>query len=106
MYTTVNFDTTVTVTDPEPNKIPRSYKFEYPFRFGEKVCPKLAPSTDQLYITADVSSDAQFFVATAVLSILYCIFIIAVYTMIDEIYQTKQEVPLAVSIETFYVKLK
>lgn len=48
-------------------------------------------------MSADVSSDAQFFVATSVLSVLYCIFIAAVYAVIDEIYTSKPEVPLAVS---------
>lgn len=46
-------------------------------------------------MTADVSSDAQFFVATGVLSFLYCLFIIAVYAFIDEIYKSKSELPLA-----------
>lgn len=94
MYTTVNFEETLTIYE---GKAPaKTYTFGYPFRFGESVCRK-ADNTTPVVVSADVSSDAQFFVATAVLSILYCIFIIAVYTMIDEIYQTKQEVPLAVS---------
>lgn len=91
LYTTVNFDIELSVTGKSTN----SYKFDYPFRFGENVCNK----TDgkELGVSVDVSSDARFFVATGVLSILYCIFISAVYTVFDEIYTSKPEVPLAVS---------
>lgn len=37
----------------------------------------------------------QFYVATGVLSLLYCIFIIAVYAFLDEVYKSKSEIPLA-----------
>lgn len=37
----------------------------------------------------------QFYVATGVLSLLYCVFIIAVYAFIDELYKSKSEIPLA-----------
>lgn len=43
----------------------------------------------------DVASDAQFFVATGVLSLMYCIFIIAVYAFVDDFYKSKTEIPLA-----------
>lgn len=46
-------------------------------------------------MSADVSSDAQFFVATGVLSFLYCLFIIVVYAFIDDFYKSKSEIPLA-----------
>lgn len=46
-------------------------------------------------MSADVSSDAQFFVATGVLSFLYCLFIIIVYAFIDDFYKSKSEIPLA-----------
>lgn len=69
---------------------------EYPFKFGQRVC--VDPTSDKSAIlSADVSSDARFFVATCVLSILYALFISAVYAGIDEIYTSKPEVPLAVS---------
>lgn len=74
----------------------RAYNFDYPFRFGENVCNKSSDGKP-LGVSADVSSDAQFFVATSVLSVLYCVFIAAVYAFIDEIYTSKPEVPLAVS---------
>lgn len=72
----------------------RTYTIDYPFRVGERICNQ----THEPMMSADVSSDAQFFVATAVLSILYCIFISVVYAFIDEIYTSKQEIPLAVSL--------
>lgn len=89
LYTTVNFDIELTVQGGKP------ITFEYPFKFGEEVC-KVGNQTGAI-ISADVSSDARFFVATGVLSILYCIFISVVYACIDEIYMSKPEVPLAVS---------
>lgn len=71
------------------------FLFDYPFKFGEKVCE--GPNGNATP-SADVSSDARFFVATSFLSILYSLFISAVYAAIDEIYTSKPEVPLAVSV--------
>lgn len=93
VYTTVNFDINVYVNDKT------SYTFEYPFRIGQDICNGTSNKT--VPISADVSSDARFFVATGVLSILYCIFISAVYATIDEIYMSKPELPLAVGVSTF-----
>lgn len=90
LYTTVNFVLTVTVQNGGP-----PISIEYPFKFGEQVCK--SNTSAGAIISADVSSDARFFVATSVLSILYCIFICVVYACIDEIYTSKPEVPLAVS---------
>jgi len=96
LSTTLNFESTVSFKcKGAPDK---SFVFDYPFRFGEKVCPKGTVTNglnDTLYISADVSSDAHFFVATGVLSILYCIFIVGVYVLIDDIYKSKSEIPLA-----------
>lgn len=89
----MNFDVNVQVTQ---NKQVTPFTIEYPFRFGEQICLKDGGKGG--IISVDVSSDARFFVATGVLSILYCIFIVAVYTVIDEIYTSKPEVPLAVNI--------
>lgn len=72
---------------------------EYPFRFGKTVCN--TSESKPFATSADVSSDARFFVATAVLSILYCVFIAGVYSTIDEIYISKPEIPLAVSLLCF-----
>lgn len=98
----MNFESEVTF---DCAKTPvKKLNIDYPFRFGENVCPKAptANSTASFYLSGDVSSDAQFFVATGVLSILYCIFIVAVYTIIDEIYKSKPEIPLAVSRSNIY----
>lgn len=71
----------------------KNTEIEYPFRFREEICN----STSGLHnVTADVSSDAQFFVATGVLSLMYCVFIIIVYALLDELYKSKTEIPLAV----------
>lgn len=94
LYTTVNFD--ITLTSTPTSGVPSTHVFDYPFRFGKVVCNSTAGKP--FYISADVSSDARFFVATAVISILYCVFISAVYVTIDEIYTSKPEVPLAVSV--------
>lgn len=64
--------------------------FQYPFVINNKeLC-------DKYPIILNVSSDCQFFVATGVLSFLYCILIIFVYLTKDELYQTRKELPMAV----------
>jgi hypothetical protein len=80
----------------------QSVKIEYPFRFYEKICPKLSNNETILSISADLSSDAQFFVATGVLSMLYAGFAIVVYAFLDELYRTKEEIPLAVSYYKYF----
>lgn len=97
MYTTLNFESVVTFKCGNDSE--KQFTFDYPFRFGEHVCPKASGVNETLFISAVVSSDARFFVATGVLSILYCVFIVCVYTLIDEIYKSKSEIPLAVSIK-------
>lgn len=52
--------------------------------------------TESLQLFGDFSSDAQFFVATGVLSFLYCIGIAVVYIMFDAVYQNNGLLPLAV----------
>lgn len=98
LYTTANFELDVTADCTKAANVTKTVHLDYPFRFGEQICPKRADTSDLFVISVDVSSDAKFFVATGVLSILYCIFIVAVYTMIDDIYKSKSEIPLAVSI--------
>lgn len=93
LYTTWNFDINVTIHGTTA----KQFTFDYPFKFGEKVCTDPGNSNRSAVLSADVSSDARFFVATSVLSILYSLFISAVYAAIDEIYTSKPEVPLAVS---------
>lgn len=68
---------------------------DYPFSYSEKVCYSGEVGAKPIYISGDMSSDSQFFVATGVLSLLYCIFIIAVYGFFDQMYKDKPEFPMA-----------
>ena len=52
-------------------------------------------------LIGDFSSDAQFFVATGVLSLLYCIGIVLVYIMFDAMYQSTGLLPLAVRLNLY-----
>jgi hypothetical protein len=60
--------------------------------------------TESLHLIGDVSSDAQFFVATGVLSFLYCIGITVVYIMFDAVYQNNGLLPLAVRLNLLRYK--
>jgi len=63
--------------------------YEYPFIINDNdIC-------DKRQIILNVSSDCQFFVATGVLSFLYCILIIFVYVAKDELYQSRKMLPKA-----------
>lgn len=74
----------------------RRYEIEYPFEFNERIC--LRKSDNQtMFVSVDSSSGAQFFVVTAVLSLLYALFIVFVYAYLDEMYKSKPEFPMAVS---------
>lgn len=93
--TTANFSVDVQFVCAPSSQTPNSTRtISYPFRFSEQVCIAKETKTD-FYMAGNVSSDAQFYVATGVLSLLYCIFIIGVYAFLDEIYKSKNEVPLA-----------
>lgn len=93
LWTTFNFEIQVVTTTSLNTEASKTYIIDYPFRVGQRICNQ----TQGPMMSADVSSDARFFVATAVLSILYCIFISVVYAVIDEMYTSKPEIPLAVS---------
>lgn len=77
----------------------RIIEIEYPFEFNEHICRrKIEPfKTDNstVFASVDASTGAQFFALTAVLSLLYAIFIIFVYTYLDEMYKSKPEFPMA-----------
>lgn len=88
--TTVNFDATVSA---HCNGKTTDFTFSYPFDINEGVCQTIDNKTHQLQV--DVASDAQFFVATGVLSLMYCVFIISVYAFVDDFYKSKSEIPLA-----------
>lgn len=74
----------------------RRYEIEYPFEFGETICRRKLDN-QTMFLSVDSSSGAQFFVITAVLSMLYAAFIIFVYAYLDEMYKSKPEFPMAVS---------
>lgn len=83
--TTTNFVSELTFS--KTGSDPQSLDIKYPFSVAEK---RLGAE-----VTVDPASDAQFFVATGVLSMMYCVFIIAVYLFIDDFYKSKAEIPLA-----------
>uniref|UniRef100_A0A336MJD9 CSON002580 protein n=2 Tax=Culicoides sonorensis TaxID=179676 RepID=A0A336MJD9_CULSO len=91
--TTANFSVDYQ-TDCSDLPKPTTWNIDYPFKFYENVCQR-ASNNESLAITADVSTDAQFFVATGVLAMLYGGFIIFVYAFLDELYKSKNEIPLA-----------
>lgn len=66
-------------------------KIEYPFRISLPVSDSPTEGS-----SGDLSSDAQFFVATGVLSFLYCIFIVIFYVGCDELYKKNTQIPLIV----------
>ncbi|KAF7287708.1 synaptophysin-like protein 2 [Rhynchophorus ferrugineus] len=67
-----------------------NFEYSYPFSviFSENL------TGCYISISNDFSSDAKFFVATGVLSLLYSLFIIFVYAKMDEIYKTNKNYPL------------
>lgn len=77
-----------------------NYNIEYPFEFAGHICRK-RPEMNKLatnetfFLSVDSSMGAQFFVLTAVLALLYSLFIIFVYCYLDEMYKSKPEFPMA-----------
>ncbi|GFG38646.1 hypothetical protein Cfor_01672 [Coptotermes formosanus] len=78
----------------DPVKVKLGYS--YPFRL-DHVNQDVTACNKSLsfHLIGDFSSDAQFFVATGVLSVLYCIGIVLVYVMLDAMYQSTGLLPLA-----------
>ncbi|GLG93083.1 Synaptophysin-like protein 2 [Gryllus bimaculatus] len=69
--------------------------FSYPFRLDEIQEPKpYCHDGKPLHLVGNFSSDAQFFVATGVLSFLYCIAIVIVYVTLSDMYQSNGLLPL------------
>lgn len=104
--TTVNFTNEITLDYcTKENPMKETFTIEYPFELdamdikipqcesGNKTDEK--PSTLDFYLPGDFSSDAQFFVATGVLSMLYTLGISVVYLMFDNSYQQNALVPMA-----------
>lgn len=74
-----------------------TFDFDYPFKLllnKQDLNPGGSQCHPTVTINGDFSSDAQFFVATGVLAMLYAIGIIIVYTKLDNLYKTNNQVPL------------
>lgn len=92
--TTTNFEVKVGLQCTNKT-MDMSAVIDYPFAYSQQICKSDGAGETPVYISGDLSSDSQFFVATGVLSMLYCIFIIAVYGFFDKMYKDKQEFPMA-----------
>lgn len=79
-----------------------NYNLDYPFEFAHNICPKASNKNETYLMSGDFSSDAQFFVLTGVLSMLYAVFIILVYVYLDSMYKAKPEFAMAVSTKYYY----
>lgn len=104
LSTTANFIVTLHYYNCATDEIidPSPIVIKYPFRFEYKICAinassYIKDSNKAIYysVSGNLSSDAQFFVATGVLSLMYSLFIIAIYGFIDDLYKSKSELPLA-----------
>lgn len=100
--TTVNFTNEISLTycTKESPKVAPAIRIEYPFELDVMdiqipPCETNKTETDKFFIPGDFSSDAQFFVATGVLSMLYTLGITVVYVMFDNSYQQNALVPMA-----------
>lgn len=75
-----------------------SLEFSYPYQLDriQKSLHSCSNNSDPLTfsLVGDFSSDAQFFVATGVMSMLYCVGISVVYVLFDEEYQSNATVPM------------
>lgn len=93
--TTTGFSSFVEITLRCEEKVQLNYS--YPFRLDHEPHQEVScyNITHKFHLIGDFSSDAQFFVATGVLSLLYCIAIVLVYIMFDAMYQGTGLLPLA-----------
>ncbi|XP_072402133.1 synaptophysin-like protein 2 [Diabrotica undecimpunctata] len=67
------------------------HTFVYPF---EVIIQANISTNCSLNIVGDFSSDAKFFVTTGVLSMLYSLAIMVVYTKLDKMYKSNAKIPL------------
>lgn len=72
------------------------FTYDYPFNLYWQREMEIDTSTcrPRVTISSDFSSDATFFVTTGVLSMLYTIAIVVVYTKFDELYRKNTKIPL------------
>lgn len=98
--TTSGYSNTLTLLFCD-SKTTQELTYDYPFRLShiskELSCEIEANNTAsaRFLLYGDFSSDSQFFVATGVLSFLYCIGICVVYALYDNLYQSNPHVPMA-----------
>lgn len=97
--TTVNFTNQLLLHYCEDGANVQNIEIEYPFEL-DKMSLTLAgcgngSAAFDFRLPGDFSSDSQFFVATGVLSMLYCIGISVVYLMFDAAYQSNALIPMA-----------
>lgn len=79
-------------------------QYSYPFRLAESYnFTNCSDESAEVKLYGDFSSDAQFFVCTGVLSMLYCIAIIVIYAKFDDKYKSNAQWPLIVSIKLLNV---
>lgn len=97
--TTTGFTNDILLSYCSPTEISKvTIKFDYPFKLERIETPLTqcdSNGTVQFNLVGDFSSDAQFFVATGVLSMLYCMGIAVIYLMFDSSYQSNALVPMA-----------
>lgn len=77
--------------------VPYKFSFEYPFNLLLNQELNLGAKnncTPRVKISSDFSSDAKFFVASGVIAMLYCLFIMIVYTKFDNKYRTDNRLPV------------
>ncbi|CAH0562172.1 unnamed protein product [Brassicogethes aeneus] len=87
--TITGFSGFVAIKCPNDNEF--TYDYSYPYNFQLNLTEK---AKCQVTVEGDFSSDAQFFVATGVLAMLYSIAIMAIYVKFDETYKSNNQWPL------------
>jgi hypothetical protein len=104
--TTCNFSGEVQLTACTEKTV-FTFQYGYPFQLDQLPSQKIVckpPSSSEppapaesatVFMYGDFSSDAQFFVASGVLSFVYCIGIVVLYAMFEEKYQSNSMFPLA-----------
>ncbi|XP_071438875.1 synaptophysin-like isoform X2 [Hetaerina americana] len=71
------------------------FDIEYPYRLNHNVQEILVENnTLRIQLFGNFSSDAEFFVATGVIAMLYTIAVIILYVLFDAMYQSKGIIPL------------
>ncbi|XP_046406023.1 synaptoporin-like isoform X2 [Ischnura elegans] len=71
------------------------FEIEYPYRLNHLVKEvNVGNNTEKIQLYGNFSSDAEFFVATGVIAMLYTIAVIVLYVLFDAMYQSKEIIPI------------